>query len=196
ADERFRRRQRGEPVPNNYESTLLHKDRKTRLIVTHSIGTIDQDERRLMIGTVRDVTEQKRFEAQLRHNATHDPLTRLPDRTLFTERRAKARERGRPKGSPGYAVLFIDLDSFKVVNDSLGHAAGDELLVQVSQRLKQCLGPWDTLARHGGDEFTILVGQTQELDDAVEVAERVLAGLLRPIKLGDNETYTNPSISR
>ncbi len=194
ADERFRRRQRGEPVPNNYESTLLHKDRKTRLIVTHSIGTIDQDERRLMIGTVRDVTEQKRFEAQLRHNATHDPLTGLPNRTLFIERLAKAMERSRPKGAPGYAVLFIDLDSFKVVNDSLGHAAGDELLVQVAQRLKQCLGPWDTLARHGGDEFTILVGQTQELDDAVEVAERVLAELLRPIKLGDNEIYTNASI--
>ncbi|MGE5625361.1 MAG: PAS domain S-box protein [Bacillota bacterium] len=194
ADERFRRRQRGEAVPNNYESELLHKDRKTRLSVTHSIGTIDQDGRRYMIGTVRDVTEQKRFEAQLRHNATHDPLTGLPNRTLFIERLAKSMERSRPKDSPGYAVLFIDLDSFKVVNDSLGHAAGDELLVQVAQRLKKCLGPWDILARHGGDEFTVLVGQTQDTEDAVVLAEHILAELTHPIRLGDNEIYTNASI--
>ncbi|HEU5399681.1 MAG TPA: PAS domain S-box protein, partial [Gammaproteobacteria bacterium] len=158
ADDRFLRRQRGEAVPNNYESTLLCKDKRTRISVTHSIGTIDMDDHRFMIGTVRDVTEQKRVEEQLRHNATHDPLTGLPNRTLFIERLAKAMERSQPLSSPGYAVLFIDLDSFNVVNDSLGHAAGDELLVQVAQRLKQCLGPWDTLARHGGDEFTVLVG--------------------------------------
>ncbi|HEY3645549.1 MAG TPA: PAS domain S-box protein, partial [Gammaproteobacteria bacterium] len=194
ADERFRRRQRGEDVANDYESELLHKDRKTRIHVTHSIGTIDQDERRLMIGTVRNVTEQKRFEAQLRHNATHDPLTGLPNRTLFIERLAKAMERSRPQGAPGYAVLFIDLDSFKVVNDSLGHAAGDELLVQVAHRLKKCLGPWDILARHGGDEFTVLVGQTQDPEDAVDVADHILAELIHPVRLGDNEIYTNASI--
>jgi len=194
ADERFQRRQRGEEVSNDYESALLHKDRKTRVHVTHSIGTIDQDERRFMIGTVRDVTEQKRFEAQLRHNASHDPLTGLPNRSFFIERLAKAMERSRPRGAPGYAVLFIDLDGFKVVNDSLGHAAGDDMLVQVAQRLKQCLGPWDTLARHGGDEFTVLVGQTQDAEDAVEVAERILAELLRPVRIGDNEIYTNASI--
>ncbi|HEX2667307.1 MAG TPA: PAS domain S-box protein [Gammaproteobacteria bacterium] len=194
ADERFQRRQRGEEVANDYESALLHKDRKTRVIVTHSIGTIDQDDRRMMIGTVRDVTEQKRFEAQLRHNASHDPLTGLPNRSFFIERLAKAMERSRGRGAPGYAVLFIDLDSFKVVNDSLGHAAGDDMLVQVAQRLKQCLGPWDTLARHGGDEFTVLVGQTQDAEDAVEVAERILAELVRPVRLGDNEIYTNASI--
>ena len=194
ADDRFLRRQRGEDVPNNYESCLLHKDKKTRVVVTQSIGTIDVEGRRLMIGTVRDITEQKRIEAQLRHNATHDPLTGLPNRTLFIERLAQAMARSRRKGAAGYAVLFIDLDSFKVVNDSLGHAAGDEMLMQVAQRLKQCLGPWDTIARHGGDEFTILVGQAESPQDAVEVAERVLAELLRPIRLGDNEIYTNASI--
>ena len=194
ADERFRRRQRGEEVPNNYETVLVHKDRKTRLSATLSIGVIDQDGRRYMIGTVRDVTEQRRFEAQLRHNATHDPLTGLPNRTLFIERLAKAMDRSRPKDAPGYAVLFIDLDSFKVVNDSLGHAAGDELLVQVAQRLKKCLGPWDLLARHGGDEFTVLVGQTQDTEDAVVLAEHMLAELIHPIRLGDNEIFTNASI--
>ncbi|HEY1990873.1 MAG TPA: PAS domain S-box protein, partial [Gammaproteobacteria bacterium] len=194
ADERFQRRQRGEDVANDYESELLHKDRKTRINVTHSIGIIDQDDRRLMIGTVRDVTEQRRFENQLRHNATHDPLTGLPNRTLFIERLAKAMERSRPQGAPGYAVMFIDLDSFNVVNDSLGHAAGDELLVQVAQRLKKCLGPWDILARHGGDEFTVLVGQTQDPEDAVELAEHILAELVHPVRLGDNEIYTNASI--
>ncbi len=194
ADDRFQRRQRGEPVANDYESMLLHKDRTTRVNVTHSIGTIDMGDHRFMIGTVRDVTDQKRFEEQLRHNATHDPLTGLPNRTLFIERLAKTMEGSRTQGAPGYAVLFIDLDSFKVVNDSLGHAAGDALLVQVAQRLLRCLGPSDILARHGGDEFTILVGQARELDDAVEVASRVLSELLRPMKLGDNEIYTNASI--
>ena len=194
ADDRFQRRQRGEEVANDYESELIQKDRKTRINVTHSIGIIDQDDRRLMIGTVRDVTEQRRFENQLRHNATHDPLTGLPNRTLFIERLAKAMERSRPKGAPGYAVLFIDLDSFKVVNDSLGHAAGDELLVQVAQRLKKCLGPWDILARHGGDEFTVLVGQTSDAEDAVQVAEQILTELVHPVRLGDNEIYTNASI--
>jgi diguanylate cyclase (GGDEF)-like protein/PAS domain S-box-containing protein len=194
ADDRFQRRQRGEAVSNDYESTLLQKDRKTRVNVTHSIGTIDMDDHRFMIGTVRDVTDQKRNEELLKHNATHDPLTGLPNRTLFIERLATAMESSRAVGAPGYAVLFIDLDSFKVVNDSLGHAAGDSLLVQVAQRLVRCLGPSDILARHGGDEFTIMVGQTHELDDAVEVAERVLGELLKPIKLGDNEIYTNASI--
>ncbi len=194
ADDRFRRRQRGEPVPNDYESSLLHKDGRTRVNVTHSIGTIDMGSRRYMIGTVRDVTDQKRFERQLTHNATHDPLTGLPNRTLFIERLAEAMRQSRFEGAPGYAVLFIDLDSFKVVNDSLGHAAGDALLLQVAERLSRCLGPTDILARHGGDEFTILVSQMHELDDAVEVAERVLAELVRPVKLGDNEIYTNASI--
>ena len=194
ADDRFQRRQRGEAVPNDYESSLLHKDGHTRVNATHSIGTIDMGDHRFMIGTVRDVTDQKRFEQQLTHNATHDPLTGLPNRTLFIERLAKAMELSQASGAPGYAVLFIDLDSFKVVNDSLGHAAGDSLLVQVAQRLLRCLGPADTLARHGGDEFTVLVGEIRELDDAVEVAERVLAELMKPVKLGDNEIYTNASI--
>ncbi len=194
ADARYQRRSRGEAAAEDAEVTLLHRDKKTRLIVTQSVGAIEQDGRRFLLGTARDITAQRRFEAQLSHNATHDPLTGLPNRTLFIERLAKTMEQSRPEGAPGYAVLFIDLDSFNVVNDSLGHAAGDELLVQVAQRLKQCLGPDDTLARHGGDEFTVLVAHTQEQDDAVEVAERILAELVRPVRLGDNEIYTNASI--
>jgi diguanylate cyclase (GGDEF)-like protein/PAS domain S-box-containing protein len=194
ADERFEKRLRGETVPDNYESSLLHKDRKTRVIVTQSIGIIDLEDRRLMIGTVRDITDQKRFEAQLHHNATHDPLTGLPNRTLFIQRLSQAMEQGRHRSTPSYAVLFVDLDSFKVVNDSLGHALGDRLLIEVAKRLKQCVGPWDTIARHGGDEFTILVDQMEHPQDAVEVAERIQAELMHPIQLGGNEIYTNSSI--
>ncbi|HEX6549913.1 MAG TPA: EAL domain-containing protein [Gammaproteobacteria bacterium] len=194
ADERFQKRSRGEDVPDDYESTLLHKDRKTRVIVTQSIGTIEMDDHRVMIGTVRDITDQKRFEAQLHHNAMHDPLTGLPNRTLFIQRLSEAMAQGRHRSTPGYAVLFIDLDSFKVVNDSLGHAVGDQLLIEVAKRLKQCVGPWDTIARHGGDEFTILVDQMERTQDATEVAERVQAELLHPIQLGGNEVYTNASI--
>lgn len=194
ADERFQKRLRGEHVPDNYESSLLHKDRHTRIIVTQSIGVIDLNDRRLMIGTVRDITDQKRFEAQLHHNATHDPLTGLPNRTLFIQRLSQAMGQSRHRSTPGYAVLFVDLDSFKVVNDSLGHAVGDQLLIEVAKRLKQCIGPWDTIARHGGDEFTILVDQMERPQDAVEVAERIQAELMHPIQLGANEIYTNASI--
>jgi diguanylate cyclase (GGDEF)-like protein/PAS domain S-box-containing protein len=194
ADERFEKRLRGEAVPDDYESSLLHKDRKTRVIVTQSIGIIELEDRRVMIGTVRDITDQKRFEAQLHHNANHDPLTGLPNRTLFIQRLSQAMEQGRHRRTPSYAVLFVDLDSFKVVNDSLGHAVGDQLLIEVAKRLKQCVGPWDTIARHGGDEFTILVDQMEQPRDAVEVAERIQAELLHPIQLGGNEIYTNSSI--
>jgi diguanylate cyclase (GGDEF)-like protein/PAS domain S-box-containing protein len=194
ADTRFEKRLRGEEVPDNYESSLLHKDKRTRVIVTQSIGIIELEDRKVMIGTVRDITDQKRFEAELHHNANHDPLTGLPNRTLFIQRLSQAMEQGRHRSTPSYAVLFVDLDSFKVVNDSLGHAVGDQLLIEVAKRLKQCVGPWDTIARHGGDEFTILVDQMERPGDAVEVAERIQAELLHPLQLGDNEIYTNSSI--
>ncbi len=194
ADERFESRQRGEDVPSTHEARLLHRNGVTRLIATISAGPVEQDGEMLTMGTVRDITEQKRIERQLRHNATHDPLTGMPNRVLFVERLRKAMTYALGRGGPSYAVLFLDLDGFKVVNDSLGHAAGDQLLMEVAQRLRACLRPWDTVARHGGDEFTVLVEQINGVDDAVDVARRIQRELSAPVRLGDHEVFSNVSI--
>lgn len=194
ADERFERRQRGEDVPSTYESRLLHKDGQTRIITTISAGPVEQDGDVLTMGTVRDITEQKRIERQLRHNATHDPLTGMPNRTLFVERLRKAMTYAIGRPNISYAVLFLDLDGFKVVNDSLGHAAGDQLLMEIAHRLRSCLRPWDTVARHGGDEFTVLVEQINNIEDAIDVARRIQRELSIPIRLGEHEVFSDVSI--
>lgn len=194
ADERFHRRLRGEPVDNNYESELLHKDGKTRVVVTQSIGVIEAGGKRLMTGTVRDITAQKRVERQLRHNATHDPLTGLPNRTLFVARLRRAIERTHQTGNADWAVLFLDLDGFKVINDSLGHATGDEMLVELGRRLERCLRPQDTIARHGGDEFTVLMEGIAGMGEVVDLAERMLGELRGMLRLGEHEVFTSASI--
>lgn len=194
AEERFRLFTEGMVQPGEYEAVLLHKDGQTRVIVTCSAGTFSQDGKTLITGTVRDITEQKRIERQLRHNATHDPLTGLPNRTLFIERLQRAMHYAQLEQRLGYAVLFLDLDGFKLVNDSLGHAAGDQLLIEISHRLQKCLRPWDTLARHGGDEFTLLLEQINTLEEAEEVARRIHATLRKPFQLGEHQVFTNASI--
>jgi diguanylate cyclase (GGDEF)-like protein/PAS domain S-box-containing protein len=145
-----------------------------------------------LVGTVLDVTEHKALEEQLEHQALHDPLTHLPNRRLFANRLLHALERTRRRG--GVAVLFMDLDDFKVVNDSLGHETGDLLLVVVAQRLSRCLRPGDTLARFGGDEFVVLLEDVEDPDEAVRVAERIVRELRRPFVLGGRELYAPASI--
>jgi diguanylate cyclase (GGDEF)-like protein/PAS domain S-box-containing protein len=141
----------------------------------------------------RDITERKALEEQLEHQALHDPLTGLPNRTLFTDRlrQALARTKRRQKS---LAVMFMDLDNFKVVNDSLGHEKGDTLLVAVSERLRSCLRPEDTLARFGGDEFTVLLEDVVSPDEAVRVAERITDELRGPLVLEGKELFVNVSI--
>ena len=195
ADERHQRRLRGEHVTNNYEVRLLHKDGQTRVITMMSAAVVEQDGGPVILATLRDVTEQKRIERQLRHNATHDPLTGLPNRSFFIERLQRAIAYARRRGGDApYAVLFLDLDGFKVVNDSLGHAFGDQLLVETANRIKKCLRPWDTMSRHGGDEFTVLVDHMRGVDDATDIAERIHKELSHPIQLGDHEVFINASI--
>ena len=132
------------------------------------------------VGTIEDITERLAFEVRLAHQANHDPLTGLPNRTLLAE---YVSERFTPGGT-GLACIFLDLDNFKVVNDSLGHAAGDELLVEVAARLRAVVRPGDLVARFGGDEFVVVCEDVDE-DDAVAMAERIGETLGRPVQFGD-----------
>jgi diguanylate cyclase (GGDEF)-like protein/PAS domain S-box-containing protein len=136
-----------------------------------------------LVLTVRDVSERKAFEEQLRHRAFHDPLTQLANRALLSDRlqHALARE-GRFEDQ--VAVLFVDLDEFKAVNDALGHASGDELLVMVARRLRSCLRSADTAARLGGDEFGVLLEGVSDVDEAVAVARRILDAIGEPFSIG------------
>jgi diguanylate cyclase (GGDEF)-like protein/PAS domain S-box-containing protein len=141
----------------------------------------------------RDVTERKSFEERLRHQAFHDPLTDLPNRALFMDRLGHALTRmERREGS--VAVLFLDLDNFKLVNDSLGHEAGDKLLVSVAQRLQASLRAEDTAARLGGDEFTVLLEDISDASSAVRVADQITRVLEAPFEVEGREVFINTSI--
>lgn len=153
-----------------------------------------------LIFNSRDVTERVRLQAQLQHNAEHDPLTDLPNRALFTQRVRKALT-GRRSSDPGTAVLFIDLDGFKGVNDRLGHQAGDELLVQAARRLQDSVRAGDTAARLGGDEFAALILGDGSRDTSAreyqvhEIADRLRLTLSQPYRLdGGNEVRVAASI--
>ena len=129
----------------------------------------------------------------MRRRALHDPLTLLPNRTLFGDRLAHALLQSRRRGTLT-AVLFCDIDHFKLINDSLGHAAGDELLTGVAPRLKEALRPGDTVARFGGDEFAVLIEDLADEREAVEVAERIGASFTRPFVLNGIEHFVTASI--
>jgi diguanylate cyclase (GGDEF)-like protein/PAS domain S-box-containing protein len=140
-------------------------------------GEVDADGEIVRLWSVgRDITERKRMESQLTHRATHDPLTDLPNRTLLLEHLERSLGRTR-RGRSTVALLYLDLDRFKAVNDNLGHVAGDELLVKVSQRIRGALRPSDVLARLGGDEFVVLCEGVDDEHGAVAVAQRVAAAI-------------------
>lgn len=141
----------------------------------------------------RDITERKRHEAELRHQATHDALTGLPNRTLLTDRLDAEISRAKRQGSL-FALLFLDLDNFKRVNDGLGHAAGDAMLREVARRLQACLRPNDTISRYGGDEFVLLIGDLASPENVLTVINKLRVGLDTPIHVADQELYAAISI--
>jgi diguanylate cyclase (GGDEF)-like protein/PAS domain S-box-containing protein len=141
----------------------------------------------------RDITERKQLEEQLRHQAFHDSVTSLANRALFNDRVEHAIERQERDQKP-IAVLVMDLDDFKTINDSLGHAAGDALLFEVGERLKECLRAADTAARLGGDEFAILLEDGGDGIQAVDVADRVMQMLEAPFNLEDKEVFVRASV--
>ena len=145
-------------------------------------------------GTVEDITVRKIAEEKLVHDALHDMLTGLPNRALFMDRLGHAIELSKRRPEVLFAVLFIDLDRFKVVNDSLGHLVGDRLLIAIAQRLAICLRAGDTVARLGGDEFAILLENIKSTEDASQIAERVQAELAQPFYLNEYQVFTSASI--
>jgi diguanylate cyclase (GGDEF)-like protein/PAS domain S-box-containing protein len=145
------------------------------------------------VGIAVDISERKEIERKLAHSAFHDTLTGLPNRALFYDRLSRAIARGARSGQR-YAVMLMDMDGFKLVNDSLGHLVGDELLVQFARRVESCLRPGDTLARLGGDEFTILLEDIKHSADAVRVAERIHEQMAHPFRLAGNEVFSSTSI--
>ncbi|MGH2927873.1 MAG: putative bifunctional diguanylate cyclase/phosphodiesterase, partial [Solirubrobacteraceae bacterium] len=160
---------------------ILHTD----LLADASVGGI--------VLNGRDVSERKAFEEQLAHQAFHDPVTHLANRALFNERVRHAVARTLREGV-GMAVLFVDLDDFKTVNDSLGHAAGDRVLLEAAQRISAAIRSADTAARFGGDEFAILLEDVDDPQSAAETAERILESLGRTLHLGHNELTIRASL--
>ncbi|HUG13838.1 MAG TPA: EAL domain-containing protein [Thermomicrobiales bacterium] len=145
------------------------------------------------IAQIQDISERMQSEEQLRHQAFHDALTGLPNRSLFVDRLEHALGRARRERST-VAVLFLDLDNFKVVNDSLGHRAGDQLLLEMADRLRQCIRPGDTVARLGGDEFTVLLEGITGVADAIRVAQRIIEQSLSLVSIGDQPISVSSSI--
>ena len=193
SEERDRRRLAGEAIANDFETCLLHADGR-RVYARVSIGAVPLDGVEHLTGTVLDTTRQREAEDRLRFHATHDPLTGLPNRMLFNQRLATAMSGAGRRAADGYAVLFLDLDGFKWVNDSLGHGAGDRLLVQIARRLEDTLLQDVLIARYGGDEFTLLPDGPCDLDRAVAIARTVLRVFEQPFEVAGQQVFSAASV--
>jgi diguanylate cyclase (GGDEF)-like protein/PAS domain S-box-containing protein len=177
------------------EYRILHSDGGYRWMLCRGTAIRDETGKATrMAGSQTDITQRREAEEQLLRDALHDGLTGLPNRVLFSDRLERSLARIARDPSHRFAVLFLDLDRFKVINDSLGHGLGDQLLVALARRLVTCLRPGDTVARLGGDEFTILLEDQRTPDDAAEVAKRVLEELKKPFVLDSHEVYVSASI--
>ena len=185
----------GESPRFESEHRVRRKDGSWLWVLTRGMAErAQQGKPRRLAGWLTDIHDRKRSEDQLRHHAFHDPLTGLPNRALFMDRLGHALARARRNPHHRFAIVLLDLDRFKLVNDSLGHVAGDELLVSVGQRLESCLRPGDTVARLGGDEFMVLLEDVRDADDARSVAERVQRALALPLPLGGHDVIASASI--
>ncbi|HEX4775361.1 MAG TPA: EAL domain-containing protein, partial [Acidimicrobiia bacterium] len=176
------------------EKRYVHRDGRT-VWTSLSVSLVRDGEGRPLytIGQTEDITERKAIADRLAHAAIHDPLTGLPNRVLFMDRLQHALTRSERKGSR-VGVVFLDLDRFKLVNDSLGHTAGDRLLVAIADRLRSALRPSDTVARFGGDEFVVLCDDVLDEAATVDIASRMAAAVARPVLLPEGEVFVTASI--
>ena len=183
----------GEPLRAEYR--MLGKDGAEVWVRDEAFAMADdtQSGRRMSQGLLVDITDHKRLESKLIHDALHDPLTGLANRVLLRDHleRAIARQ-GRTPGT--VALLFVDLDDFKRVNDSYGHVAGDQILVEVAERLTGSVRAEDVVGRQSGDEFAVLLGRVGDADEAIASAERLLRELRRPFQLGARSIVVGGSI--
>lgn len=184
--------ERGETVPSRYEFKIVRKDGQERW-VDFSAGFIEFGGQPAALGTALDVSERKRAEEEIRALAYYDALTGLPNRQLFLDRLALAMAQA-PRQNKSVAVLCLDLDRLKVINDSLGHVVGDRLLQAVAERLQHCLREGDTVARPGADEFTVLAPGLAHLEDAVRIVQKLQEALRQPFLLNGAEIFVSASV--
>ena len=177
------------------EHRVRREDGNYRWMLSRGLAVLDSNRFVYrMTGSLTDVTEQKQAEKLLLHNAFHDALTGLPNRALFMDRLEHCLGEARKGEGYGFGVLFLDLDRFKVVNDSLGHQIGDQLLVATARRLESCLRPGDIVARLGGDEFAVILDRVRHVSDATQAAERIRERLASPFNLSGHEVFISASI--
>lgn len=179
---------------SNFESRVYRRDGEI-IWISENARAVRDEAGTLMFyeGTVEAITERKLYEAEIRHQATHDALTGLPNRTMLHNHLQRAIQSTRQKGTLT-AVVFVDLDQFKFINDSLGHQVGDELLKTVAQRLVSCVRETDMVARQGGDEFVLVLQNQPDENRITEVLQRILSAVARPWVVGDREFHVTCSI--
>ncbi len=180
-------------LPEN--CTLIAKD-GTQIPIGDSVAPIRDGDGKITgaVLVFQDITKRKRTEAQLLRNAFYDGLTALPNRVLFIDRLKQAIERSKRRNNYHFAVLFLDLDGFKAINDRFGHKMGDDLLVAIARRLESCLRSGDTVARFGGDEFAVLLEEIKDVSDATNIAKRIHESLELSVNLNGQEIICTASI--
>jgi diguanylate cyclase (GGDEF)-like protein/PAS domain S-box-containing protein len=177
------------------EHRILHRDGTYRWMLVRGMAVRNADAIAYrMAGSQTDITARKNAEEQLVHDAFHDLLTGLPNRALFLDRLDRTIEYHQRNSEFSFAVLFLDLDRFKIINDSLGHAVGDQLLIEISKVLKTCMRSSDTVARFGGDEFVVLLNDIHDVQNAVKVVHHIQEVLSKPFRVGNNRVFTSASI--
>jgi diguanylate cyclase (GGDEF)-like protein/PAS domain S-box-containing protein len=177
------------------ENRYIHKQGHFIWVLSSASVVRSEDGKpRHMVFQVQNISDRKQAEEQIHYAAFHDALTGLPNRTLLSDRMSMAVERAKRVSDYKFAVLFIDLDRFKVVNDTMGHEMGDKLLVNLSHRLKECVRAVDTVARLGGDEFAILLDGITDPEIVIEIATRIQESLSQPFDLDGQEFFTSASI--